>query len=219
MAIPSVASGLTSTQESTQIKKKNSLTQEDFLNLFTTQMRYQNPLQPLDNNEMATQLAQFNTVDALAKMNETLNQLLTSQASLNSLQASNLIGKRIEAKGDRLTLQGGAVSDGAYQLASPGKATIQIFNSNGNLVRQIDAAVQDTAVHSIGWDGKSQSGASLPDGAYTFRVLATDAKGQGVTANTYRWGKVDGVTFENGAAVFQMAGDKISFSDIISIVN
>lgn len=219
MAITQIASGLTSTQASAQTQKKNSLTQEDFLNLFTTQLRYQNPLQPLDNNQMATQLAQFNTVDALAKMNETLNQLLTSQASLNSLQASNLIGKKIEAKGDRLTIQGGSVSDGAYQLASPGKAIIQIFNSNGNLVRQIDAGVQDTAVHAIGWNGKSQSGASLPDGAYTFRVLAADAKGQGVTANTYRLGKVDGVTFENGAAVFQMGGDKVSFSDIISIVN
>ena len=189
------------------------------MNLFITQLKYQDPLQPLDNNQMATQMAQFNTVDALGKMNNTLNQMMTNQASLNNLQAGSLIGKKIEAKGNTLSIQQGVVSGGAYQLAQPGNAIIQIFDSNGNLVQQMGPGYKDTSMQGIGWNGKNQQGRTLPDGTYTFKVLAADQKGQAVTATTYRVGTVDGVSFENGAAYFQMGGNKVSFSDIVAILN
>jgi flagellar basal-body rod modification protein FlgD len=200
-------------------QRKTALTQDDFMNLFVAQMKYQDPLQPLDNNQMATQLAQFNTVNALATMNNTLNQMMTNQASLNNLQAGSLIGKKIEAKGNTLSIQQGVVSDGAYQLAQPGNAIIQIFDSNGNLVQQMGPGYKDTSMQSLGWNGKNQQGMTLPDGTYTFKVLAADQKGQAVTATTYRIGTVDGVSFENGTAYFQMGGNKVSFSDILAIRN
>jgi flagellar basal-body rod modification protein FlgD len=219
MNVNAVTSALNSSQTGTQTTRKTSLTQEDFMNLFTTQMKFQNPLEPLDNYQMATQLSQFNTVDALAKMNETLNQLTANQTSLNNLQASSLLGKKIEVKGNNLSIQQGAVSGGVYQLARPGNVIIQVFNSSGNLVRQIQPGWKDTSAQAIGWDGKSQSGATLPDGIYSFRVLAADQKGQAVPVTAYRVGTVDGVSFENGTAYFQLGGDKVNFSDILSILN
>ncbi len=219
MNISSVTSAVNQSSAAATAQRKTTLTQDDFMNLFITQLKYQDPLQPLDNNQMATQMAQFNTVDALAKMNDTLNQMMTNQASLNNLQAGSLIGKKIEAKGNSLSIQQGVVSDGAYQLAQPGNANIQIFDSNGNLVRQIAPGYKDTSLQRIGWNGKNQQGMTLPDGTYTFRVLAADQKGQAVTATTYRVGTVDGVSFENGTAYFQMGGNKVSFSDILAILN
>ena len=219
MSISSVTPTVNSNSLVATAQRKTALTQDDFMNLFVAQMKYQDPLQPLDNNQMATQLAQFNTVNALATMNNTLNQMMTNQASLNNLQAGSLIGKKIEAKGNTLSIQQGVVSDGAYQLAQPGNAIIQIFDSNGNLVQQMGPGYKDTSMQSLGWNGKNQQGMTLPDGTYTFKVLAADQKGQAVTATTYRIGTVDGVSFENGTAYFQMGGNKVSFSDILAIRN
>ena len=219
MSVSSVTSGLTTNPQGTTGAKKNTLTQEDFLKLFTTQMKFQNPLEPLDNFQMATQLAQFNTVDALTKMNETMTQLAASQNSMNNLQIAGLIGKKVKTQGNSLAIQQGNVSEGTYQLAKPGKVVIQIFNSQGNLVRLIEAGSQDTSVQTVRWDGKNQSGAALPDGAYTFKVLAVDSQGQSVSATSYQIGMVDGVSLDNGSVALQVNGGKVQFSDILSILN
>jgi flagellar basal-body rod modification protein FlgD len=219
MSVASVASTSTLGSQATAATKKNTLTQEDFLKLFTTQMRYQDPLQPLDNFQMATQLAQFNTVDALSRMNETLTQLMAAQNSMNNVQAAGLIGKKVMTQGDRLAIQQGTVGEGIYQLARPAKVVIQILNSQGGLVRQIDAGFRDTSRQTIGWEGTNQAGAALPDGSYTFRVIAVDSQGQLVPVTSYRVGPVEGVSLENGAVTLQVNGDKVAFSDILSILN
>jgi len=210
---------ITNSNSTTAItQRKTTLTQDDFMNLFVKQLKFPNPLQPLDNNQMATQMDQFNTASALTTMNTRLNQM-TSQTSLSNLQASTLIGKKIQAKGNNLAIQNGMVSNGAYQLSQAGNVTIQISDSSGNLVRQINAGYQGTSMQNIGWDGKNQQGTTLPDGTYTFKVLAADQKGQAVTVTTYQLGKVDGVSFENGTAYFQVGGNKINFRNILSILN
>lgn len=219
MSVASIASTSTSSSQDTAPTKKNTLTQEDFLKLFTTQMRYQNPLEPLDNFQMATQLAQFNTVDSLTRMNEILNQLVASQNSISHLQAAGLIGKKVEAQGNRLAIQQGTVGEGVYQLGRPGNVIIQILNSQGGVVRQIDAGSRGTSRQTIAWDGKNQSGAALPDGDYTFRVIAMDSQGQSVPVTTYQIGMVEGVSLENGAITLQVNGNKVAFSDILSILN
>ena len=219
MSIASVASTSTSSSQATAGTKKNTLTQEDFLKLFTTQMRYQNPLEPLDNFQMATQLAQFNTVDSLTRMNETLTQLMAAQNSMSNVQAAGLIGKKVMAQGNRLAIQQGAVSEGMYQLTRPANVVIQILNSQGSVVRQIDAGPRDTSRQTIGWNGKNQAGGARPDGLYTFRVIAVDSQGQLVPVTTYRIGTVEGVSLESGAVTLQVNGDKLAFSDILSILN
>jgi len=219
MSVASVASTSTSGSQATAGTKKNTLTQDDFLKLFTTQMRYQNPLEPLDNFQMATQLAQFNTVDSLTRMNETLTQLMAAQNSMSNVQAAGLIGKKVMAQGNRLAIQQGAVSEGMYQLTRPANVVIQILNSQGGVVRQIDAGPRDTSRQTIGWNGKNQAGGALPDGLYTFRVIAVDSQGQLVPVTTYRIGTVEGVSLESGAVTLQVNGDKLAFSDILSILN
>jgi len=219
MSVASVASTSTSGSQATAGTKKNTLTQDDFLKLFTTQMRYQDPLEPLDNFQMATQLAQFNTVDSLTRMNETLTQLMAAQNSMSNVQAAGLIGKKVMAQGNRLAIQQGAVSEGMYQLTRPANVVIQILNSQGGVVRQIDAGPRDTSRQTIGWNGKNQAGGALPDGLYTFRVIAVDSQGQLVPVTTYRIGTVEGVSLESGAVTLQVNGDKLAFSDILSILN
>jgi len=212
------AANSSSTTASTQ-SSRTTLTQQDFMNLFITQMQYQDPLDPMNNNEMATQMAQFDTVDALTTMNNTLTQMMTNEASLGNLQATSLIGKTIEASGNNLTIQNGVVSGGAYQLSQPGNVTIQISDSSGNLVQQINAGYQGTSMQSLGWNGTNQQGTTLPDGTYTFKVSATDQSGNAVSVTTYQTGTVSGVSFQNGTAVYQVGGNSINFSNIVGISN
>jgi len=217
MIISSATSATNSNQASGQVKK-GELTQQDFLNLFMTQMKFQNPLEPLDNYQMATQLAQFNTVDALNRMKEALDRLTASQASLNNLEAGSLIGKKIQAKGNRLSIQQGIVSQGFYQLSRPGRVILQIFDSSGKLVRRIDAGFKDSSPQAVGWNGKDERGTSLPDGAYFFAVTAADEKGQAVPLTTSWVDRVSAVSFENGTPYFVLGNEKITFADILAIL-
>ena len=95
MAISSISSSGQS-QSIQQTGSRDTLTQEDFLNLLITQMRNQNPLEPMDNNQMATQMVEFGSLDALNNMQKSLEDLTTYQASLGNLQVASLIGKKVE---------------------------------------------------------------------------------------------------------------------------
>jgi flagellar basal-body rod modification protein FlgD len=217
MSSAAIVASNPSSQAVAQTERKNTLTQQDFLKLFTTQMQYQDPMAPLYNFQMATQMAQFNTVEALNTMVSSIQNLESYQASVNSLQTVGLIGKTVEVGGNTLSVEPGKSAEGYYQLANPGKVSIQIFDANGNLVRVIDEGVKDTSKQKWTWDGKNQAGTSVPKGTYTFQVVAKNEKDQAVTATTSKVGTVTGVSFESGVTYLMMGNDRVTLSDIVSI--
>jgi flagellar basal-body rod modification protein FlgD len=198
--------------------KNNTLNQSDFLNIFVTQLKYQDPLQPMDNSQMASQMAQFSMVQSLNNMTESMKNMESSQAAVNNLQAASLVGKKVEVKGSALTLSQGTASEGSYQLDKPGKATIKIMDDKGSLVRVIESGVTDTQKQKFVWDGKNQQGATLPDGQYSFQVSAVDAQGAAIGVNTTMVGKVDGVSLDQGKAYLQIGSNKVLLSEIIAIL-
>jgi flagellar basal-body rod modification protein FlgD len=216
--VSSISQVASQNTQATSTPKKTTLTQEDFMNLFTKQLQYQDPLAPMDNYQMATQMAQFGTVQALSDMTKSIQTLQAYQASASSLQAVGLIGKKVEGKGNSLSIDQGVVSEGSYQLTKPGKVSIQIFDANGNMVRFIDGGVKDTSKQRVTWDGKNQQGAQLPAGNYTFSVSAIDEKNQHIQVTTSKVGTVTGISFENGTTYLNMGPDKITINDIIAIL-
>jgi flagellar basal-body rod modification protein FlgD len=214
-SISQVASQNTQANSTT---KKTTLTQQDFMNLFTKQLQYQDPLAPMDNYQMATQMAQFETVQALSDMTKSIQTLQAYQASASSLQTVGLIGKKVQSKGNSLSIDQGVVSEGSYQLTKTGKVSIKIFDANGNMVRSIDDGVKNTSKQRVTWDGKNQQGAQLPAGNYTFSVSAIDEKNQQIQVTTSKVGTVTGISFENGTTYLNMGTDKITISDIIAIL-
>jgi flagellar basal-body rod modification protein FlgD len=197
--------------------KKNTLDQGDFLKIFVTQMKFQDPLAPLDNYQMASQMAQFSMVQSLNNMSESIKGMESSQGAVNNLQAASLVGKKVEVKGSVLALSQGTASEGSYQLDKPGKVTIKILDDKGSLVRVIESGVTDTQKQKIIWDGKNQQGIALPDGKYSFQVAAVDEQGTAIEAKTTMVGKVDGVTFDQGSAYLQIGSNKVLLSEIIAI--
>ena len=198
--------------------KKSALDQADFLKIFVTQMKFQDPLEPLDNYQMASQMAQFSMVQSLNGMTESIKNMESSQTAVNNLQAAALVGKKVEVKGSALSLSQGTASEGSYQLDKPGKATIKIMDEKGSLVRVIESQVTDTQKHQLRWDGKNDQGIALPDGQYRFQVSAVDAQGATIEVKTTMVGKVDGVTLDQGKAYLQIGSNKVLLSEIIAIL-
>jgi flagellar basal-body rod modification protein FlgD len=197
---------------------KNILTQADFLKLFTKQLQYQDPMNPMDNYQMANQMAQFNMVQAMTDMKESVKNLESYQASANSLQMAGLIGKKAETSGSNISISQGNLSEGYYQLNKSGKVAIQIFDSQGNLVRALNAGMKDSSKQRLIWDGKNQQGTALPDGIYTFQVSAIDESGQSIPVKTSKVGTITGISFEEGTSYLKMGLDKIAINEIISIL-
>jgi flagellar basal-body rod modification protein FlgD len=218
MTTSAINATTTSGTSTNPTSKNNTLNQADFLNIFVTQLKYQDPLQPMDNSQMASQMAQFSMVQSLNNMTESMKNMESSQAAVNNLQAASLVGKKVEVKGNALTLSQGTASEGSYQLDKPGKATIKIMDDKGSLVRVIESGVTDTQKQKFVWDGKNQQGATLPDGQYSFQVSAVDAQGAAIGVNTTMVGKVDGVSLDQGKAYLQIGSNKVLLSEIIAIL-
>ena len=218
MTISSLTAAAEANPSESPSKRKTSLNQEDFMNLFVAQLKNQNPLAPMDNYQMASQMAQFSSLEALNSINQWIQQMTAYQSSTNSLQAAGLIGKKVEATGNSLFVNQGTVSEGYYQLTKPGTATIKIYDANHQLVRVIEEGAKDTSKQKLVWDGKDQNGAPLPDRTYTFEVSSTDEQGQTVKVESWMVGTITGLSFENGITYLKMGSGKITLSNIVAIL-
>jgi flagellar basal-body rod modification protein FlgD len=200
-------------------QRKSSLTQEDFLSLLMTQMQYQDPLSPMDNNQMSAQMAQLGTIEGINKLTQTLETMSAYQASTAHLQLAGLIGKKVEAMGNLLVAHQGNATEGSYQLSRPGRVSIGIYDGKGNLVRTVEDGLKDTAKQRFIWDGKNQIGETVPDGTYTFKVKAVDVKGESIPVSSSMIGTVSGISFENGVTYINIGSERIALSDIFAILS
>lgn len=176
------------------------LDKEAFLRLLVTQLRYQDPINPLDSREFAAQLAQFSTVEQLISINETLAAQSSAYAALaqgihNSVAAS-LVGKFIEAEGNQLAWGGEDTVPFRIELSEAAhQVSVQIRNEAGEVVRTISLGPRAAGEHALEWDGRNNAGERLPSGTYTIEVLATNAHGKAVPARSFVHGCVTRVTF------------------------
>jgi len=209
-----ISAATTQNAQATSTSQNQTLTEQDFLKLFTTQLQYQDPLNPMDSSQMLTQMTQLNTITAL----DTMTQSIQNMQAASNLQAVGLIGKKVETQGNSLSIDGqGTASGGSYQLASPGQAYIQIIDANGNVVRLINDGAKDTSKQTFAWDGKDQQGNQLPAGNYTFSVSAIDGNNQPIQVTTSSIATVTGISFENGVTYLNLGSNQITINDIISI--
>lgn len=179
---------------STGATQSASSTEDRFLKLLVTQMKNQDPLNPLDNAQVTSQMAQLSTVTGVEKLNTTLAAMSQSFISSQSMQAATMIGHSVLAQGSELDVKGGAASAGGVDLqGAADKVVVNVKNSAGKVVSSIDLGAQKTGTVPFQWDGKMDDGQVAPDGKYTFSVTATQGT-DNVTANPLAQGKVTSVT-------------------------
>jgi flagellar basal-body rod modification protein FlgD len=165
-----------------------------FLKLLVTQMKNQDPLNPLDNAQVTSQLAQINTVSGIEKLNSTLSNMSTSFLAGQSLQSAALIGRSVLTDSNRLAWNGSPVS-GAAELQQPAdRVTVTIADAAGNTVRTLELGAQNAGTAQFQWDGLNDAGARVADGAYSFKIAAQRGAQQ-VTATPLGIGRVASVSF------------------------
>jgi flagellar basal-body rod modification protein FlgD len=196
-----------------------TLGKEDFLRLFTTQLRYQNPINPMDSTEFTSQLAQFSSLEQLFNIGSQLKDLLLYQNSLQNTLTANLIGKEIKYEGDSVYLKDTATIN--YTLTSPAsKVKITITDSGGKTVKEIELNNQAEGAQSYQWDGRDSSGNKMPEGEYKIKVEAFDSSGNPVQTSTLSSGIVTGMTFENNLTYLIINDStKIQLSQVREIKN
>jgi flagellar basal-body rod modification protein FlgD len=197
---------------------RQTVTQDDFLKLLIAQLQNQDPLQPMDNQQFAVQLATFNSLEQLIGINDKLGSLQTVQGATNQFNAASLIGKEVASNGNTLSLQSSGPARISYQLgANASRVVVNVQDSSGALVRQINGGAQGVGDQSVLWDGKDSAGRAAPAGVYNFEINAFDLNGKQVQASGRIKGTVTAVNFAGSQPVLELGGIEVPLSAVTSV--
>ncbi|WP_104201957.1 flagellar hook assembly protein FlgD [Billgrantia saliphila] len=174
----------------------------NFMTLLIAQMQHQDPLKPMDNHEMTSQLAQINTVSGIEDLNKTLAGITDQMNAGQTLQATGLIGKGVMVPGNRVLLE--QSEDGTHTTPfgieleqSAENVRVTIANASGQVINRYDIGAVQAGVESFTWDGMTSEGEAAVSGAYQVRVEATSGD-KTLNATTLNYAVVGGVTPPDG---------------------
>jgi flagellar basal-body rod modification protein FlgD len=222
--ISSTASiGIVGTGDANGVSSGASL-QNDFLKLLVAQMRFQDPLNPLDGADFTAQLAQFSSLEQLQnignKLDESVDTDMLLARSINNTLAATLIGKSIRAVNDSFVYDGSQSPELRFDLSDrASRVNVEVMNQDGVVVRTLTAYNIDAGDGSIVWNGKDSSGSTVPEGTYYVRLSATDANGDQVDVQPLTIGTVSGVRFIDGNPVLLVDGREIAFGSVVEILD
>lgn len=179
--------------------KQSAELRDNFMELLITQLKNQDPLNPLENHEMTSQLAQINTVNGIEELNETLEGITGQIEANRTLQAASLIGQGVLVPGDRVLVE----QDGEGQshttpfgvmLNQPASnLRITISASDGTTINRYDLGPAQAGVQSFSWDGRTQQGEQAASGAYRVRIESLQGQ-EATSVPTLNYAQVGGVT-------------------------
>lgn len=188
--------------------------QDRFLTLLVTQLKNQDPLRPMDNAQITTQLSQISTVSGIDKLNATMAGLATAMAANQTMASAAMIGRKVLAPGSMLTVAEGRTA-GAIELAEPAeRVTVTVLGQAGNVVRRLELGASPAGMQAFAWDGTGDDGKTVADGNYSFRVDA-QTNGRTVAATTYQVGTVTGIAVSGKEPTVIVNGlAEVRFADV-----
>ncbi|PQA77772.1 flagellar hook assembly protein FlgD [Rhodoferax sp. TS-BS-61-7] len=196
-------------------KQTDAAAQQDrFLKLLVAQLNNQDPMNPMDNAQMTSQMAQINTVSGIQQLNDTMKSMSTQFSAMQVLQGASLVGKGVLIESNTLTIKDG-VAAGAVDLATKAdKVTVQVLSPGGQVLDKFELGAQDAGMHGFRWDASTYQGTGAP----TFKVTAT-LKGVAVTNTALAHDTVVAVGSSNGNMTLELAGrNAVAYTDVKSIL-
>ena len=212
----------------TETKKSTAEEMQDrFLTLLMAQIRSQDPLNPMENAEFTSQLAQMNTVNGIEKLNSTLSTLLSGYNEAQAMQAAVMIGKDVMVQGNILPLAAMPEGDDAVRQPSLGgvvlqsaadEVTITIKDASGKTVQTQSLGAQSAGSLYFAWDGKDADGNDMEGGNYTFSVEAKIG-GEKVGAQAMQIGMVNAVVRTGQGFRLDLGSmGEFAFGDVYKII-
>jgi flagellar basal-body rod modification protein FlgD len=203
--------------------QSTSMGQSEFLTLFTTQLKNQDPTDPVKNEAFVAQLAQFSQLEATTSMKTSMNSLVSSMSNDRMLGAASLMGKQVAVPDGPVQVTDTTVSQGTINVpAGADGIQLQVFDSKGILIRTQIMGAQAPGDVTLSWDGMNDGGTAAANGAYRY-VASVNSNGVVTkpTVNTYA--TVTGVSSSgtsDGAMLLEVAGGKtVNLADVKRIVN
>jgi len=189
--------------------------QDRFLKLLVAQLNNQDPMNPLDNAQMTSQMAQINTVSGINQVNETLKGLASQFTALQLMQGSSLVGHDVLVAGNQLSVDDNDQASGAIDLAGRAESVkMDILSPGGQVVDTLNLGALDAGRHSFDWDASGYAYSGAP----SVRVTAT-LGGQAIEATPLVRGQVTSVGLDNGAMSIQLKDrSAVAYTDIQAIL-
>jgi len=192
------------------------LNKVDFMNLLIAQIKHQDPMSPMDNQQFIAQLTQFTSLEELQKVNASLADNMALSQSLNNTMMVGLVGKRVAVAGSSVELADGRVSENKLQSAADGTARVEVRDAANHLIATYTRPVA-AGLNDITWDGKTTEGDLAPDGQYKLEVSVQNTEGVDVPYLTFMTGTVESIRFENNLAIVSVGGEEFYVSEIMSV--
>lgn len=189
----------------------------NFLTLLTTQLQYQDPLDPIDSNELVGQLVSFTGVEQAVNTNANLERMIDLLKFNQVAAAVNYLGTTVEARGDTTMLVNGRAIY-VYNLPETVVATSVLITDTQGRVVFTGAGETSAGDHVFVWDGRDNDGAPLPEGLYKISLSARDAEGAIVPVTTRIGGRVNGVETVDGDIVLLVNGVAVPFGNVLSVI-
>ena len=188
---------------------------EQFLKLLVTQLKNQDPLNPVDNAQMTSQMAQINTVTGIQQVNATLKSMADQFSSMQVMQGASMVGREVLVNGSNVTLNAG-LAKGAMNLSGAADSVkVEIVTPGGQVLDTLNLGAQSAGQHSFEW--ATSSYADRTD--LSFRVSASSA-GQAVSATTQTQAKVVSANPSSTGLSLGLQGQTtpVAYSDVVSIL-
>lgn len=207
MAVNSISSNTGVTAQTSASSATGSVddAQSNFMKLLVAQMQNQDPMNPMDNAQMTSQMAQLNMVSGINQLNTTLSSALSSFQATQTMQASSLIGREVLVPSSTLQLSEGQAKMGADLAQSADSLKLTVLDGAGQALHSIDLGPQSAGLVQLDWDGATDAGAAAADGRYSFKLEAL-RNGQSVTATALSAAQVGGVSLSNNSVRLSLPG-------------
>jgi flagellar basal-body rod modification protein FlgD len=217
-----VLDGIRWETETTPVADDNDgmLTQEDFFALLTQELANQDPTEPVDNNEMISQMTAFSTTDGVSQLNDSFSDFASSMTSSQALQASSLVGRSVLVEDNVFGMSEGEDVKGKIVTdTDASNVNIYVENIAGEIIQTVAVGSVDSGGATFTWDGQTSNGEAAAAGAYRFRVAGlVDGQASELQAMTYR--KVDSVTLAsaNGSILLNLnGGSSMDLADVVEV--
>ncbi|MBS0343730.1 MAG: flagellar hook assembly protein FlgD [Proteobacteria bacterium] len=190
--------------------------EQRFLKLLVTQLNNQDPLNPMQNAELTSQLAQMSTVSGIEKLNTALSGLVSQSGASQVLQAASMIGYSVLSPGNELTVSKDQASV-PFAVELPSSASdvkVVVTDANGKTVRTMELGTLPSGVNGVTWDGKNEAGDAVAEGSYRYSVVASNG-GTAVNATALSFSQVAAVKQSGGSVALELAaGRSIGLADV-----
>lgn len=207
------------TNTSTTTSKSSALGQEQFLTLLVAQLQNQDPLNPADATEFTAQLAQYSQLEQLFNLNDAMDQLTAAQTKSERLNALSLIGQDVVVEESAFTLGSEPVEIGYKIDGTVTSTSLVIRNSTGRTVATLPTSDLSAGNHYLTWDGKDNSGNTLPAGQYSISINAGGTQGTSATVTPLVRAQVTGIDLSGTEAKIVTALGEYSISSIHGAYN